>query len=130
MELSRNMQSENTPNLGSTILSILQNEKYKGSAPLQKSFTTVFLTRNSKNKELDAFVYIMHEERKLGVPTTSYIRTCEKATASSDLTLSFLTRLTIKVKSGRRNEKRHKHRANLPEMRTGIHCTPSNFPNG
>lgn len=79
MELSRNMQSENTPNLGSTILSILQNEKYKGSALLQKSFTTVFLTRNSKTKELDAFVYIMHEERKLGVPTTSYIRTCEES---------------------------------------------------
>ncbi len=130
MELSRNMQSENIPNPGSTILSILQNEKYKGSALLQKSFTTVFLTRNSKTKELDAFVYIMHEERKLGVPTTSYIRTCEKATASSDLTLSFLTRLTIKVKKGRKNEKRHKHRANLPEMRTGIHCTPCNFPNG
>ncbi|WP_028515222.1 gamma-glutamylcyclotransferase family protein [Ruminococcus flavefaciens] len=38
----------------------------------------VKLIRNSKTKELDAFVYIMHEERKLGVPTTSYIRTCEE----------------------------------------------------
>jgi hypothetical protein len=38
----------------------------------------VKLLRNSKTKELDAFVYIMHEERKLGVPTTAYIRTCEE----------------------------------------------------
>lgn len=32
----------------STILSILQNEKYKGSALLQKSFTTDFLTKKTK----------------------------------------------------------------------------------
>ena len=27
-------------------------------------------------KKLAAFVYIMHEERKLGIPTSAYIRTC------------------------------------------------------
>ena len=27
-------------------------------------------------KKLTAFVYIMHEERKLGIPTSVYIRTC------------------------------------------------------
>ena len=27
-------------------------------------------------KKLTAFVYIMHEERKLGIPTFAYIRTC------------------------------------------------------
>ena len=27
-------------------------------------------------KKLTAFVYIMHEERKLGIPTSAYIRTC------------------------------------------------------
>ena len=27
-------------------------------------------------KMIDAFVYIMHEERKLGIPTSAYIRTC------------------------------------------------------
>ena len=27
-------------------------------------------------KTVDAFVYIMHEERKLGIPTSAYIRTC------------------------------------------------------
>ena len=27
-------------------------------------------------KKLTAFAYIMHEERKLGIPTSAYIRTC------------------------------------------------------
>ena len=27
-------------------------------------------------KKLDAFVYIMHEERKLGIPSYAYVRTC------------------------------------------------------
>ena len=27
-------------------------------------------------KKLTAFVYIMHEQRKLGIPTSAYIRTC------------------------------------------------------
>lgn len=27
-------------------------------------------------KKLTAFVYIMHKERKLGIPTSAYIRTC------------------------------------------------------
>ena len=29
-----------------------------------------------RKKKLDAFVYIMHEERKLGVPSYAYVRTC------------------------------------------------------
>ena len=29
-----------------------------------------------KTRQCDAFVYIMHEDRKLGTPTTSYMRTC------------------------------------------------------
>lgn len=33
---------------------------------------------SGKTKRLTAFVYIMHEERKLGVPSLSYIRTCEE----------------------------------------------------
>ena len=32
--------------------------------------------RTGKTKLRDAFVYIMHEDRKLGVPTESYMRTC------------------------------------------------------
>ncbi len=29
-----------------------------------------------RKKKLDAFVYIMHEERKLGIPSHAYVRTC------------------------------------------------------
>ena len=29
-----------------------------------------------RKKKLDAFVYIMHEERKLGIPSYVYVRTC------------------------------------------------------
>ena len=32
--------------------------------------------RTGKTKLRDAFVYIMHEDRKLGVPTSFYMRTC------------------------------------------------------
>lgn len=31
---------------------------------------------SSKTKTLTAFVYIMHEERKLGIPSHAYVRTC------------------------------------------------------
>ena len=33
---------------------------------------------NGKTKKLTAFIYIMHEERELGCPSLSYIRTCEE----------------------------------------------------
>ena len=33
---------------------------------------------NGKTKKLAAFVYIMHEDRQLGCPSLTYIRTCEE----------------------------------------------------
>ena len=33
---------------------------------------------SGKTKRLTAFVYIMHEERSLGIPSLAYIRTCEE----------------------------------------------------
>ena len=32
--------------------------------------------RTGKTRQCDAFVYVMHEDRKLGVPTSFYMRTC------------------------------------------------------
>ncbi len=32
--------------------------------------------RTGKTRQRDAFVYIMHEDRKLGIPTDMYVRTC------------------------------------------------------
>ena len=34
------------------------------------------VTLNETGIRIDAFVYIMHEERKLGIPTSAYVRTC------------------------------------------------------
>ena len=34
--------------------------------------------RSGKTRKITAFVYIMHEERKLGIPSLTYIRTCEE----------------------------------------------------
>lgn len=32
--------------------------------------------RTGKTRQRDAFVYVMHEDRKLGTPTDMYVRTC------------------------------------------------------
>ena len=32
--------------------------------------------RTGKTRQRDAFVYVMHEARKLGIPTDMYVRTC------------------------------------------------------
>ena len=45
---------------------------------------------NGKTKKLTAFVYIMHEERKLGVPSMSYIRTCEEGYRNFGFDTKFL----------------------------------------
>lgn len=47
-----------------TILSILQNEKYKGSALLQKSFTTDFLTKKTKKNEGEVPQYYIEESHE------------------------------------------------------------------
>lgn len=36
----------------------------------------VKLLKNGKTKTSTAFVYIMHEDRPLGIPSSSYVRTC------------------------------------------------------
>ena len=38
--------------------------------------TELELSLAETGKKLTAFVYIMHEERKLGIPTSAYVRTC------------------------------------------------------
>lgn len=36
------------------------------------------ITLNETGEEVDAFVYIMHEERSLGIPHIFYVRICEE----------------------------------------------------
>lgn len=41
-------------------------------------------------KRLDAFIYIMHEERKHGIPSLTYIRTCEEGYRNFGFDTKFL----------------------------------------
>ena len=34
-------------------------------------------TEDDSQKLIDAFVYVMHEERRLGIPTSAYVSTCK-----------------------------------------------------
>jgi len=50
-----------------------------GSMPTRAAPTSTTRPRcssRSAGKKLDAFVYIMHEERELGIPSSIYVRTC------------------------------------------------------
>ena len=49
-----------------------------------------FKLANGKTKKLTAFIYIMHEERKLGVPSMGYIRTCEEGYRNFGFDTKFL----------------------------------------
>lgn len=46
--------------------------------------------RTGKTKLHDAFVYIMHEDRRLGTPTSSYMRTCLDGYKDFEFDLDFL----------------------------------------
>ena len=56
----------------STIMSILQNEKYKGAALLQKSFTVDFLEKRMKVNEGEVPQYYMVEESDKGYNQPAY----------------------------------------------------------
>ena len=47
---------------------------------------------SGKTKRLTAFVYIMHEERSLGIPSLAYIRTCEEGYRNFGFDLKYLDR--------------------------------------
>lgn len=46
--------------------------------------------RNGKTKKVDAFIYIMHEERRHGIPSLTYIRTCEEGYRNFGFDTKFL----------------------------------------
>ena len=47
---------------------------------------------SGKTKRLTAFVYIMHEERSLGIPSLAYIRTCEEGYRNFGFDVKYLDR--------------------------------------
>jgi hypothetical protein len=47
---------------------------------------------SGKTKKLTAFVYIMHEERSLGIPSLAYIRTCKEGYRNFGFDVKYLDR--------------------------------------
>ena len=47
---------------------------------------------SGKTKRLTAFVYIMHEEREIAIPSMTYIRTCEEGYRNFGFDLKYLDR--------------------------------------
>ena len=47
---------------------------------------------NGKTKKVTAFVYIMHEEREIAIPSMTYIRTCEEGYRNFGFDLKYLDR--------------------------------------
>lgn len=45
----------------------------------------VKLSQNGKTERLPVYVYIMHEDRKLGIPSPDYVETCFEGYADFDL---------------------------------------------
>ncbi len=43
----------------------------------KQGFTIPVQLRNGKTRKLHTFAYIMHEDRKLGIPTETYVSTCK-----------------------------------------------------
>lgn len=85
---------------------------------------------SGKTKKLTAFVYIMHEERSLGIPPLAYIRTCEEGYRNFGFDTKFLD-ATYEISKRRCSDERPQQRAShLPEMRAGVHCPTSPFPCG
>ncbi len=63
------------------------------------------LLKNGKTKTLTAFVYIMHEDRPLGIPSSHYVRTCVQGYRDFGFNLKYL-RLAFNISErGVRNEK-------------------------
>ncbi len=57
---------------------------------------SVKLFENDDIKKLTAFVYIMHENRPLGIPSSSYVRTCVQGYCDFGFDLKYL-RITFDI---------------------------------
>ena len=62
----------------STVKSILTNEKYKGSALLQKRFTVDFLTKKSKVNEGEVPQYYIEDDHEAIIPKDIFMRVQEE----------------------------------------------------
>ena len=71
----------------------LKLDRYEGypSFYYKKTIPIQYIGIVSKRKyQVDAFVYIMHEERKLGIPSKAYIETCAEGYSSFGFDIEYL----------------------------------------
>ena len=61
--------------------------------------------KTGKVRRRKAFVYIMHEDRPLGIPSRSYLQTCANGYHSFGFDMDFLKQAYYKSKEGALNEK-------------------------
>ena len=58
---------------------------------------------SGKIRKVNAFVYIMHEERSIAIPSMTYIRTCEEGYRNFGFDVKYLDRAYMKsTKEGRK----------------------------
>ena len=73
------------------------------SLDIYEGYPNFYYKKNMKirlseaGKMIDAFVYIMHEERKIGVPSLSYVSTCLEGYISFGFDEHYLSEAQIKA---------------------------------
>ena len=61
---------------------------------------TVKVILEETGEEVEAFVYIMHEERQLGIPSTFYVKVCEEGYENFGFDKKYLDRAYKESKEG------------------------------
>lgn len=61
------------------------------------------LQLDGSKKKVNAFVYIMHEERKLGIPSQNYVQTCRVGYATFGFDYKYLDDAYAKSVKGKNN---------------------------
>ena len=64
----------------------------------------VKVTLNETGKEINAFVYIMHEERKLGIPSQFYINVCMQGYMDFGFDFEYIKKAIEITKGGMKND--------------------------
>ena len=79
---------------------------------------------------IDTFVYIMHEERSLGIPTSAYVSTCKFGYTIFGFDFKYLDEAYEKSLKEVANDENWNGRKNLPEMRVCLYWSSRTFKSG
>lgn len=109
-------------------------DRYEGYPTFYyKKDMTVDVTEyaTGENHPAEAFVYIMHEERPLGMPSRAYTHTCCIGYAQFDFDIAVLNEAMNYTRMGERYERRtHSSTKKMPQLRTALRRGPCLEPKG